>query len=85
MNRYYIDVTVHNRVGVLNRITAMFSRFQINISSLELTGADRGEEARMKFGFNCDEDKKTLLVNRLEKLYDVSSVEELDNEDILFA
>lgn len=85
MNRYYIDVTVHNRVGVLNRITAMFSRLQININSLSLTGADGGEEAKMNFGFNCDENKKTLLVNRLEKLYDVSSVEELDNEDILFA
>lgn len=85
MNRYYIDVTVHNRVGVLNRITAMFSRLQINISSLTLTGADCGEEAKMNFGFNCDENKKSLLVNRLEKLYDVFSVEELDNEDILLA
>lgn len=83
MNRYYIDVTVHNRVGVLNRITAMFSRLQINISSLELTGADCGEVARMSFGFNCDENQKTLLVNRLEKLYDVSAVEELDNDSIL--
>lgn len=84
MNRYYIDVTVHNRVGVLNRITAMFSRLQINISSLTLTGADCGEVAKMNFGLNCDENKKTLLVNRLEKLYDVSYVEELDNQDVLF-
>ena len=85
MNRYYINVTVHNRVGVLNRITAVFSRLQINISSLTLVDADTGEEAKMKFGFNCDENKKLLLMNRLEKLYDVFSVEELDNEDILFA
>lgn len=76
MDRYYIDVTVHNRVGVLNRISAMFSRLQINISSLTLTGADTGEEAKMTFGFNCDEDKKLLLMNRLEKLYGVFSVEE---------
>ena len=85
MNRYYINVTVHNRVGVLNRITAVFSRLQINISSLTLVDADTGEEAKMEFGFNCDENKKHLLMNRQEKLYDVFSVEELDNEDILFA
>ena len=85
MNRYYIDVTVHNRVGVLNRITAMFSKLQINISSLTLTGAEFGEVAKMNFGFNCDENKKALLVNRLEKLYDVFSVEESDNEDVLIA
>ena len=77
MDRYNIKVTVHNGVGVLNRITAMFSRFQINICSLTLAGADCGEEARMEFGFNCDENKKILLMNRLEKLYDVFSVEEL--------
>lgn len=77
MDRYYIKVTVHNRVGVLNRITAMFSRLQINICSLTLAGADCGEEATMEFGFNCDENKKVLLVNRLEKLYDVFCVKEI--------
>lgn len=78
MDRYYIKVTVHNRVGVLNRITAMFSRLQINICSLKLEGADCGEEARIKFGFNCEENKKILLMNRLEKLYDVFGVEEMN-------
>ena len=77
MDRYYIKVAVHNRVGVLNRITAMFSRLQINICSLTLAGADCEEEARMEFGFNCDENKKILLLSRLEKLYDVFYVEEL--------
>ena len=77
MDRYNIKVTVHNRVEVLNRITAMFSRLQINICSLTLAGADCEEEARMEFGFNCDENKKILLLSRLEKLYDVFSVEEL--------
>lgn len=77
MDRHYINVTVHNRVGVLNRITAMFSRLQINICSLTLTGADTSEEARVEFGFNCDENKKTLLINRLEKFYDVCNVEEI--------
>ena len=77
MDRYYIKVTVHNRVGVLNRITAMFSRLQINICSLTLAGTDFGEEAIMEFGFNCDENKKILLLSRLEKLYDVFYVEEL--------
>lgn len=77
-DRYYISVAVHNRVGVLGRITAMFSRLQINICSLTLAGADCGEEARMEFGFNCDENKKLLLMNRLAKLYDVCGVEEIN-------
>lgn len=79
MNRYYINVTVHNRVGVLNRITAMFSRLQINISSLKLVGADTGEVAKMNFGFNCDENKKLLLISRLEKLFDVCDVEQVND------
>ena len=77
MDRYNIKVTVHNRVGVLNRITAMFSRLQINICSLTLAGADCGEVAKMEFGFSCDENKKILLLSRVEKLYDVFYVEEL--------
>ncbi len=77
MNRYYIKMTVHNRTGVLNRITAMFSRLQINICTLTLAGADSGKEATMEFGFSCDESKKTLLVSRLKKLYDIRKVEEI--------
>ena len=43
MNRYYIDVTVRNKVGVLNRITSIFSRLCINIDSLTLSNVEVGD------------------------------------------
>ena len=49
MNRYYIDVTVRNKVGVLNRITSIFSRLCINIASLTLSDAEVGDYAKNIF------------------------------------
>ena len=52
MNRYYIDVTVRNKAGVLNRITSIFSRLSINIHSLSLYAADDGDFAKISFGYH---------------------------------
>ena len=75
MNRYYIDVTVCNKTGVLNRITSIFSRLSINIHSLALSGADGGEFAKISFGYSCTPKENSILVGIIEKVYDVCSVE----------
>ncbi len=76
MERYCISVTVCNKVGVLNRLTSMFSRLQINIVSLSLLSSDNDDFAEVCFGFNSSAENKKLLVNRLRKIYDVCSVTE---------
>ena len=75
MNRYYIDVTVRNKAGVLNRITSIFSRLSINIHSLTLSDADAGEFAKISFGFSCTPEENSILVGRIGKVFDVCGVE----------
>ena len=75
MNRYYIDVTVRNKSGVLNRITSIFSRLSINIHSLALSDADAEEFAKISFGFSCTAEESSILVGRIEKVFDVCSIE----------
>ena len=75
MNRYYIDVTVRNKVGVLNRITSIFSRLCINIAYMTLSDAEVGDYAKISFGFSCSPEEKSILVGRIGKVFDVCSVE----------
>ncbi|MEE1049996.1 MAG: acetolactate synthase small subunit [Clostridia bacterium] len=77
MSRYYIDVTVHNKAGVLNRITSIFSRLCINISYLTLSDAESGDFAKISFGYNCTPKENSILIGIIEKVYDVCSVEEV--------
>ena len=75
MNRYYIDVTVRNKAGVLNRITSIFSRLSINIHSLSMSDADDGDFAKISFGFCCTSEENSILVGRIGKVFDVCCVE----------
>ena len=77
MDRYYIDVTVRNKAGVLNRITSIFSRLCININSLDLSGAEGGEFAKISFGYSCNPKENSILVGRIVKVFDVCSIEEI--------
>ena len=75
MNRYYIDVTVRNKAGVLNRITSIFSRLSINIHSSALSDAGAEEFVKISFGFSCTAEENSILVGRIGKVFDVCSIE----------
>ena len=77
MEYYKIKIVMNDKAGVLNRVTALFSRLQINIKTLTLDNPDYSEAADVLLGFRCTEENKNLLLGRLEKIYDVCSVEEL--------
>ena len=77
MKEYKIKITVKDRYGVLNRITALFSRLQININDLMLDNSDCSDKAYLFFSFMCTEEKEKLLSGRIEKIYDVYSVEKV--------
>lgn len=77
MEYYKIKIVMSDKAGVLNRVTALFSRLQINIKMLALDNTDYSENADVTFGFQCTEENKKLLLGRLEKIFDVYYVEEM--------
>ena len=77
MEYFEIKIVMNDRVGALNRVTALFSRLQINIKMLTLDNPDCSEKAEILLGFRCTEENKMLLLGRLEKIHDVLSVEEI--------
>ncbi len=76
MQRYTIAILVHNRFGVLNRVTSMFRRRQFNINTLTVSETETAEYSRITVLFEGDLRSKNQLVDQLYKLPDVVSIKE---------
>ncbi|MEE0027257.1 MAG: acetolactate synthase small subunit [Atopobiaceae bacterium] len=81
MNRYTFAILVHNRFGVLNRVTSMFRRRRFNIASLTVSETETSAYSRITAVFDGEEATKEQLMSQLYKLPDVVVVRELDRED----
>ena len=81
MNRYTFAILVHNRFGVLNRVTSMFRRRRFNISSLTVSETETAEYSRITAVFGGEEATKEQLMLQLYKLPDVESIRELNSEN----
>ena len=81
MNRYTFAILVHNRFGVLNRVTSMFRRRRFNIASLTVSETETSAYSRITAVFDGEEATKEQLMSQLYKLPDVVMVSELDRED----
>jgi acetolactate synthase-1/3 small subunit len=81
MNRYTFAILVHNRFGVLNRVTSMFRRRRFNIASLTVSETETSAYSRITAVFDGEEGTKEQLMSQLYKLPDVVVVRELDRED----
>lgn len=80
MNRYTFAILVHNRFGVLNRVTSMFRRRRFNIASLTVSETETSAYSRITSVFDGDDASKEQLMQQLYKLPDVVMVRELDRE-----
>lgn len=80
MNRYTFAILVHNRSGVLNRVTSMFRRRRFNISSLTVSETETSAYSRITAVFDGEEPIKEQLMRQLYKLTDVVVVRELDRD-----
>lgn len=80
MNRYTFAILVHNRFGVLNRVTSMFRRRRFNIASLTVSETETAAYSRITAVFDGEEVTKEQLMQQLYKLPDVVVVRELDKE-----
>ncbi|MBR3224335.1 MAG: acetolactate synthase small subunit [Atopobiaceae bacterium] len=81
MNRYTFAILVHNRFGVLNRVTSMFRRRRFNIASLTVSETETSAFSRITAVFDGDDASKEQLMRQLHKLPDVCVVRELDQVD----
>ncbi len=77
-NQYVIGVIVSNIIGVLSRVSGMFTRRGFNIDCLTVGETESSGFSRITVVFHGDDDIKERIVRQLEKLHDVKEVEVLD-------
>ena len=81
-NRFILAVYVDNTVGVLTRVTAMFTRRGFNIDALTVGETERSEYSRITISMVGDKYVREQLINQLKKLEVVKKVEVLDDSPI---
>lgn len=81
-NRFILAVYVDNTVGVLTRVTAMFTRRGFNIDALTVGETERKEYSRITISMVGDKYVREQLINQLKKLEVVKKVEVLDDSPI---
>ncbi len=70
-NEYTIFVFTENHIGLLNRITIIFTRRHINIESLTVSASEIPGIHRFTIVVNVTEDMAKKVVKQIEKLVDV--------------
>ena len=74
LERQTLAVLVDNEAGVLSQISRLFSRKGYNIESLAVGATEDPKVSRITIEVNADEERITLLVNQLRKLFPVHSI-----------
>jgi acetolactate synthase-1/3 small subunit len=74
MEKFTVVLSVHNRYGVLNRITGVYARRGYNIDSLSMETSN-AEVYRITITSAGDEYAQTQVTRQLAKLHDVVEVE----------
>ncbi len=81
-NKFILAVYVDNTVGVLTRVTAMFTRRGFNIDALTVGETERPEYSRITITMAGDKYVREQMMNQLKKLEVVKKVEVLDDSPI---
>lgn len=77
---HIISVIVHNKPGVLSRVSGLFSRRGYNISSLAVGETENPELSRITIAVSGDESILEQIQKQLYKLIDVIKVIDLPKE-----
>ena len=72
--KHVISVIVHNKPGVLSRVSGLFSRRGYNIESLAVGETDNPELSRITIAVSGDESILEQIQKQLYKLIDVIKV-----------
>ncbi len=81
-NRFILAVYVDNTVGVLTRVTAMFTRRGFNIDALTVGETECAEYSRITITMAGDKYVREQIINQLKKLEVVKKVEVLEDSPI---
>ena len=79
---YTILVYSENLAGVLNQITAVFTRRQVNIESLNVSASSTPGVHKYTITCNCTEEMVKMLKKQIEKRIDVLQARYYTDEDI---
>ena len=71
-----------NFAGILNQITAVFTRRQVNIESLNVCASSTPGVHKYTITCNCTEDMAKMLTKQMEKKIDVLQAHYFTDEDI---
>ncbi len=77
--QYVLSVLVDNSIGVLGRVTGLFSRRGYNIKSLNVAETENPEFSRMTIVTEGDSATIEQIEKQLLKLYDVTEVKRLED------
>ena len=83
MSRHTITALVHDRPGVLNRISSMFRRRGFNIASLAVGQSEEPDLSRMTFVIEGDDRIVEQMTKHLHKLIDVIKVSDISYQNIV--
>jgi acetolactate synthase I/III small subunit len=70
-----VSVLVANQPGALIRVTSLFAKRGINISSLHVEQLENPETSRIVLVADGGVEEQDLITRQLEKIYDVKEVE----------
>ena len=78
-----VSVLVANQPGALIRVSSLFSKRGINISSLHVEQLENPETARIMLVADSGAEEQDLITRQLEKIYDVKKVELVEVESVI--
>ena len=81
--KHTITALVHDKPGVLNRISSMFRRRGFNIASLAVGYSEIPDFSRMTFVVEGDSSVVERVTKHLNKLVDVIKVSDISNQNII--
>ena len=81
MAKHTLSVLVNNHMGVLSRVSGLFSRRGFSIESLSSGTTENKKVARMTIVVDCDTIEFNQIKNQLAKLMDVVAIEEAKDDD----
>ncbi len=79
---YTMLIYSENFAGILNQITAVFTRRQVNIESLNVCASSTPGVHKYTITCNCTEEMAKMLTKQIEKKIDVLQAHYFTDEDI---
>lgn len=84
IRKYTISIFTENFIGLLNRITIIFTRRHINIESLTVSESEVKGVHRYTLVIKSEDEKVKKIVKQIEKLVDVLKAFYYTNEETIF-